>query len=321
MKITWRYVVTICFAFLVLDSAGAEAEEVTLREYQDVIVRYSTLMGAKELTPQLEALTNEQWQMLYDVTPSKDELVQAITHLENSAQEAGEQAEIGIAAQPLAIGIDVVVDGEFEPRYPDVDTGSDICIASADECYAVFMNRTTLFFLPFVPDDDEIGLQDDRWEEQQEASARGIHENLHNSAILFQVICDASLDFVSVVTCGVAGAAWELDRISEQYLQSSEAHTGNIDSAEIEAAYENTRTILDKANDMSAILDDETNFTDDDELEAHRSNITSTMTSQHRSLNDKLTLINNKLDQQQTQLDEIIRLLNTPQGLRSEWNK
>ena len=92
MKIAWRYLVTLCFAFLVLNSAAAAAEEVTLDEYQDAIIRYLTLMEAAELTAKFEDLTHEQWQMLYDLTPTKKKLVQAITHLEMSAQEAGSRS-------------------------------------------------------------------------------------------------------------------------------------------------------------------------------------------------------------------------------------
>jgi len=327
MKRAVRYLSAICFVFLTIHSAAAAMDEPAISEYRDAIVRYSILMNADELTAELEALTVEQWQALYDLTRSKRQLVQTIMQLEVMTREADEPAEIGVEGLPEAIGPGVVVEGEFEPGYPDMNRDSDICISSASECYAFFIFRTTLFNLAFLPDDGEVGLQDDRWEEQQEATMRASHEHYHDLALTAQVLCDAASLGAELALCPAAGVAWKLDQVSVQAIESAEAHTGNIDSAEIEAAYENTRTILDRVNGTSAILGEEMNFTDDDELASHQSAIIDTMTSQHGALNAQLTSIANKLDQQQAQLNEhrvlleqIVRLLNTPQGRRPSWN-
>jgi hypothetical protein len=311
MKKFWQSIIITSLTFLMLQPVVASAEEVSLAEYQDLMLRFSIIMGAEDLTAQLAALTYEEWQQLYDATPSKGDLPKAITDLEKLAQDAA--AKSGIYAEgpmtPQAIDPSIAVAGEFEPRYPDLSTSGSYWLYIYPSIYL------------FLPDGDEAGFQDDRCNEHAEAIARGAHIVAHGLAIAAQVTCDASPDIVSIGTCALSGTAWGVDFAAEEILVACEVQTGNVDSAEIEAAYENTRTILDEANYMSTILDDETNFTDDDELAAHESAIKNTMSSQHRALNKKLTEIKNQLDQQQAQLDEIIRLLNTPQGKRPSWNK
>jgi hypothetical protein len=78
---------------------------------------------------------------------------------------------------------------------------------------------------------------------------------------------------------------------------------------------------LDKANTIETNLDDGTRFTDDDELAAHETAITNAVSTHDTEIKEQLTLIQNQLTQQQAQLDEIIKLLTTPQGRRPNWNK
>ena len=315
MKQLRQTLIATSLLFLTLQPVVALANEVSLAEYQDFMVRYSILMDAGDVTAKLKALTQEEWQQLYDLTPSKGELAEAIIDLEALAQDAAARAGTTTEGliMPQAIDPNVTVMGEFEPRYPDVDKNSIACITSPSTCYGAYIFPSTLLFLP---DSDEPGIQDDRCKEHQEAIARESHIHFHGLAILAQVACD-----ISFLGCAASGVASGLDFAAEEFLVACEVHTGNVDGAEIEAAYENSRTVLDKANSMTTILNTETNFTDDAELAAHETAITSTMSSQHRALNAELTLIKNQLTQQQAQLEEVIRLLNTPQGKRSDWNK
>ena len=116
-----------------------------------------------------------------------------------------------------------------------------------------------------------------------------------------------------------------MDNASQELLTACEVQTGNVDSAEIEAAYENTRTILYEVND-------ETKFTDDNELAAHETAIKNAISAHETAIKGviakhdaeikaQLSLIQDSLTQQNAKLDKIIKLLKTPQGKRPDWNE
>lgn len=308
MKPIRHFVIAASMAFLMSPAMAARADAVSLAEYRELLVSYAVLMGTEDSAAKLEALTTEEWQQLYDLTPSPERLARAITSLEEAARGSGFSEQR--SAESQFIDPNVTVTGEFPPSYPETDLGSDICITSPDGCYAFYIEPAALLQY-FAPDSGQAGIHDNRCNEESEADVRTTHIDLHVLAIGAQFLCDSTF-----VLCAGSGVAWELDFAAEEFVVACEAHTGNVDGAEIEAAYENTRTILDRANSMTTILDDEANFTDDDELAAHES----AMTSQHDALNAQLILIQNQLDQQQAQLEEVISLLNTPQGRRPDWN-
>jgi hypothetical protein len=317
MKKIRQSIIVISLVFMMLLPAVAQADKINLAAYQDLMIRYSMLIGADDATAQLQALTREQWQHLYDLTPSKNEFAKAITDLENlaqgSAEKRGTPEERWIT--PRVIDPNVTVEGEFEPRYPDVDPNSDFCITSAAGCYGNYILIPSLLGF-FAPDSGEPGIQDNRCNEHAEAIERENHRNLHELAIAAQAACDTAgaAPLVQVIACPAAGTAWLLDNASQELLTACEVHTGNVDSAEIEAAYENSRTVLYE-------LGDETKFTDDGELATHESNIKGAISAHDAEIKEQLTLIQDQLTQQQAKLDKIIKLLNTPQGKRPNWNK
>jgi hypothetical protein len=214
---------------------------------------------------------------------------------------------------PYFIDPNATVPGEFEPRYPDVDPNSSSCITNPTGCYGSYIFLPSLLGF-FAPDSGEAGIQDDRCNEHAEAVERINHRNLHELAIAAQAACDTASLGVELIACPAAGAAWLLDNASQELVTACEVHTGNVDSAEIEAAYENSRTILYE-------LGDETKFTDDGELATHETNIKGAISTHDAEIKEQLTLIQDQLTQQQAKLDKIIKLLNTPQGKRPNWNK
>jgi hypothetical protein len=313
MKHLWQSIIVVSLVFLMLQPVVARAGEVSLAEYQDYLVRYTILLGAEDVTAKLEKLTYEEWQQLYEATPSKEKYAKVITELEKLTLDAANEAGISSGLlMPQAIDLDVTVTGEFEPHYPPWDG-----------VYAAFAFPSVYMFLP---DGDEHGFQDDRCNEDIEAGLRMGHTVTWGLAIAAQATCDVvgvvgGVGGSNPLACIAAGVFWGVLAAEEEVLKVCEVQTGNVDGAEIEAAYENTRTLLDKANKMTTNLNNETNFTDDGELAEHEKAIKDTISSQHRALNQQLTLIKNQLTQQQGQLDEIIMLLNTPQGTRPKWNQ
>ena len=326
MKKIWQLVIITSLFLIMLLPAAVQAGNINLAQYQDLLIRYSMLIGADDVTAQLQAMTREQWQHLYDLTPSKKKFAKAITALENLAQETAENAGPpgGNWITPRFIDPNVTVAGEFEPSYPDVDPNSDFCTTSAAGCYGNYIHIPSLLGF-FAPDSGEPGIQDNRCNEQSEAIERENHLNLHGIAIAAQAACDSASLGVELVACPAAGAAWALDNASQELLTACEVQTGNVDSAEIEAAYENTRTILYEVND-------ETKFTDDNELAAHETAIKNAISAHETAIKGviakhdaeikaQLSLIQDSLTQQNAKLDKIIKLLKTPQGKRPDWNE
>ena len=305
MRRLWTLLVGVILGCMILQPASAQTNYLTQNEYQDLLIRYSILMGAEDLTAKLETLAYDEWELMYESTPSKGELAKAITDLEKLSQEDAGKSVTSAYNLNIAQAIDptVTVDGEFEPRYPNVSTNGAYWLWIYPSAYL------------FAPGGDEAGIQDERCNEHVEAGLRIGHTITWVSAIGLQAICDSVVVALGAGgsfpgSCIAAAVGWEIVAAEEEILKVCEVQTGNADSAEIEAAYENSRTILNEANNMTAILDDETNFTDDIELAAHET-----------AIKKQLTIIKRKLNRQEAKLDKVIQLLLTPQGKRPGWNK
>lgn len=317
MKRSWLSVAGIILGGSILQPAVAQTDKMDLNQYQDLVIKYSIFIGAEDLIEKLEVLTCEEWQLMYESTPLKGELAKAITSLENLTQEAVEYTESIENVENTADGLlmtqsaseKFTVEGEFTPRYPNV---------SMNERYWLWLYPSAYLS---VPDDDEEILRDQRCNEHAEARIRTSYTASKVAAIGFQAACDIvgvieGAEGSDWVACGLAGVSWEAAAGFEGVLKVCEVRTGNVDSAEIEAGYENSRLILKKAKAIDdttravkIALESEVNFTDDIELSIHQ-----------KLLKDELTVIQNKIDRQQDQLNEIIRLLAMPPERRPDWN-
>jgi hypothetical protein len=320
MKPIRKILVAAGFALFATGPAVVLAEEPTLTEFQDLVYQYSVFLGAETVTDQLETFDYDQWQQLYEVTPSKGAYAESIINVLTAFTDTA----TGEFITPHAISPSIVVTGEFEPRYPDVDMSSPECGATIlVDCYGEYIDGANAVGF-FSPGGDETGFQDDRCDEHQEGVAKGGHVVQHGLAIAAQAICDAAPLETNVAACPGAGIVWGLDYAIEELIVACEAHTGNVDGAEIEAAYENTRTILDKTNDIldlaGTIETDEVNFTDDDELTAHEDAIKQELIALDNAMRrriialdnatqEELNVLKDMLESQQRQLNRIIRLL------------
>jgi hypothetical protein len=91
-------------------------------------------------------------------------------------------------------------------------------------------------------------------------------------ALAAQAVCDAAILGAELVACPLAGIANAAARADQVVLQQAAYQDGLIDGAEIEAAYENTVTIIGQGNDLSADLTAHDANIDGD-LVAHDANI------------------------------------------------
>lgn len=328
-KHTWFFTVVICANLLLLPGIAAAAEP-TLSEYQELLIQYSILIGAAKTTEKLEALPEDSWQFLYETDPSKQSLVGMVNDLTViSINRSGNTPKRKANSMRLqSIATHDTVDGEFEPKYPDTDQNSTTCASMASPCYGYYIRRDILGIPNFLFSDEsgsEPGIKDDRCDEQTESVLNLSYDDRYTAAIVSQAACDATPDIGAWAVCGLTTLPlWELVHGTEQKLRVCELHGGNVDSAETEATYENTRTILANTNsikgdtaDIRTVINNEVKFTDDEELSSHNTEILQAISV----LNGKLDVIDGKLSDQQQQLNLIVELLETPQGRRPDWNE
>ena len=337
-----KHILIITFLFFLTSMPfhplEAVEDSVSMAEFRDALTTFAYLVGIDESTTQiLDDLSEESWEEMYKAYPSKQALIRRAAEMKRMSLSDDPSlilsSKYNLTTQ--AIDITTSVDDEFEPKYPNMDLSDVICVGSAVECYASYIRsvhtKTLWLFRNPLIDGDEAGLQDDRCDDERVTPVRAEHYSAHIAAETSQTTCDASPDIVSIGTCAAALALTLIDYRSEEYMSACDLHGGNVDSAEIEAAFENSRTILDKSNGIEAdttlikidadsirtSIETETNFTDDEELSLHNQAILSVISA----LDDKLIIIDGKLNQQQQQLDLITELLLTPQGGRPGWNE
>jgi hypothetical protein len=119
------------------------------------------------------------------------------------------------------------------------------------------------------------------------------HEVLKAATITAQTICDMTPSPGNLATCGITGILGILLSYTEMILTEVEFHEDNIESAEIEAGYENGLRILHNTGEIF------------DRVEKH-----------DKDINDRLDDIEKTLKTIGDRQLEIIRLLMTPQGQR-----
>lgn len=312
------------FCSLLFGIAEAQTEEV--EHYRDLLIRYTMVLGNEDLAHKIELLEYSHVEVLYEANPAASRFEKIVNELESLGRyvpSAGGTDDNSIFYQ-RSIAPTVTVAGEFATRYPDMDLQGKECITSLNSCYAFYVNDpiSSIIYPMFSGDSDSPGYDDDRSDEQLETRMRFVNHDFHVAAIEAQTACDAAFEPILQGTfCVAAGVAAALSYETEMRLDAFEFHTGNVDSAEIEAAYENSRTILDATNKIQAILTDEKQFVDDQELLDHEKDVLTAITASQNNLLKELAGIKDQLSQQETLLEKIITTLNTPQGRRSDWNQ
>ena len=307
-----RVVRSVSVFLLSTPAALMAANAMTLDEFQDLKIRQAQLLGVDRAVEIFEAMPQERWEIYYDAFPDKVALYQSVEQLDVLT---GSRSKQGVAMQ--AVRAPERTQGAaawaiLAPNYPE---------ASSDYNFYIYDHLVNKEF--FQPDDGDAGLQDDRCNDDDWAQWSAGHVLSHLAAIGLQGVCDAAILETNVLLCPEATGEWLIDFAFEEALYMCEGHTGNVDSAEIEATWNAVGTIVDQNNHLSGQIDDnkwiavaiqdhvedETNFTDDEEL-----------AELHDAMMAEFEVLNARLDSQQEQLDTIIDLLTTPQGRRSGWN-
>ena len=227
----------------------------------------------------ISEISDEVMEEIFYSMTNKEQFItsaQRVVDRIKSAKAALAEREVG------ALGVG---DVEFPPNYPD----------NANYQLAL------LFGLVDSPDGrcDGAGLN------EYEAVLIGAEETLFYGECACSVAgCDPT-GIGCAVVCGaveVLKAAVHTARIP---LDACEAHGGGVDSAEIEAGYENGVTIINDLNNLDAKI---TNI--ENKLIQHDGDIKAKLDQQKGMLESALA------NQQ-----EIIKLLKTPDGRRPDWNQ
>jgi len=296
-------------------TASAQAP-ISLSEFREVLLTYDAALNgcgqleAQEsaLQTQINALTDEQLQALYDAIPDWDSFLLGATSVIQLCSDAQAQPTVASGAfQPEAIS-----GTSYSPDYP---SGG---------------NYDT--FIATLPG---LGLLDNgktnRTDANGVAGAWIAIETLRVAAIVAQGVCDAApsgdIVFTNTVLCPPSAVAWAAVQATQIVLDQTGFQDGLIDSAEIEAAYENTKTLLGNSVDVynelqqhDTDISNQLNQHDTDisnQLTQHDTDISNQLSQHDADIKAKLDLLNGKIDVLLERQLEIVRLLATPQGRRA----
>ena len=170
------------------------------------------------------------------------------------------------------------------------------------------------------------------------------YDTLEFTAIAAQAVCDGSL-LAAPIACPLAATANVAARAAQVVLQQAAYQDGLIDGAEIEAAFENTKTIIGQGNDLAEDLENHDANIDADlaahdanidadlaahdanidaDLAAHDANIDADLQQHDADIKELLEDLQGAVDENQRLIKitmarqlEIMRLLITPNGRRS----
>jgi hypothetical protein len=269
---------------------GQENGEMSLDDFQNTINDYVKAIGSDELVNRFHGLTYDDWIAMYDSFPNKGKFAAAAKKVEARAAEAG-SSQLFAQSQDLSSALITSPAAEFTPRYP------------AGQFYDIYVE--TLPGWGLLYDGDLPGTQDDRCDASGEAETRIATEALEFSAIVLDGGCNTVVTILGEGTnapfCIAAAAVHTAARASQIILEQCGYQTALVDSAEIEAAYENTRRIIGTLNNVDA------------QLATHDSDVKAILAT----IQEIVTANGEKLDLSLARQLETIRLLTTPEGLRS----
>ena len=255
-------------------AAEPEETEVLLPDFQAAMLDHIDRVGSSGLQQQFAELSSEDWVFIYDVFVDKAAFIEGTQAIRSSAFEndlfKAPRASTEKSTDPLRDPFSaqaVMAAMTFVPAYP---SGQD---------YDAF--TATLPGLGFLNDSPDVGtetgtaLNDERCDTNGEARAQIALAALKVSAEAANAICNSTPSPFEPAACLPAGALNASVVASEIVLSQCSYQTALVDSAEIEAAFENSVELIGTVNNVDAIINDETNFTDDAELAAHDGDIKS----------------------------------------------
>lgn len=305
----------LCLAFFLVSQPLLAQSQQQLNEFRRVLVDYAyTVENAQAVpysnfgaTEKILALSNEELKAFYGFMPDPEAFVRAAkTVIEQGLTAPAIDFQGALKSHPAAVG--------FSPDYPS-GANYDAFIATLPGLGLLDFGKTNR------TDADGVG------------GAWIAYHALTFTALAAQAVCDASL-LAAPVACPIAGVANAAAMATQVVLDQTAYQDGLVDGAEIEAAYENTVILLGQQNDLAADLTTHdtdiksalnTHDTDiKNVVSIHDTDIKTALSTHDTDIKALLANIQAGVDANGAKLDillarqlEVIRLLHTPQGLRT----
>lgn len=311
--------------------------DVRLSEIQAAMIDHMNIIGRPDLVNQLQDLDLASWQVIFDSMPTKVMYLNAVESMRQNAAVSNnnrdsDSSEITSLAPVISVPLRSAAP-LFSPAYP---SGTDY-----NTYIATLPGLQLLFDTPDIGTESGTSLVDERCDANGEGGLR-----IATHVLVFVTIAaDATCAGVGTFACIPYGVAAAASYASEIVLQQCGYQTALVDSAEIEAAFENTVGIIGTVNDIDTIVSDETNFTSDAELSVLQNQLSVHDVDIKTGLDEHDIRINNNLNTHDADIKlqlethdtevkallvalqgavdvllarqlEVVRLLHTPQGKR-----
>ncbi len=263
-------------SFFVSSASAAPAAQVVRHgstyppEFRETFTRYAAWLdsnGSQGLSQQLQAMSDEEFQALYDsfVDPEK---TMALMEQVMSSTSTASRKRVLIAPQltprnstKLSMSINL-----YPPDYP-VGSSYNDWVAS-------------LLGAGYLADLEGDGTTaNDRCNTDKVASNESLKNKFEGAAITADTLCNSIVVFMGEGTngpaCIAAGAAHGLVLGQETIINKCSFQDGSVDSAELEASYENSKVISSQVDDVSTQLVDISTQLDDlsTQLQIHDTDI------------------------------------------------
>ena len=249
LRVIIAFVITLAIAQPLVLQAQVDYE--SFREDLVVFVETYGTEANSDLIADIQEMSFDELQTYYSLLPDPTLFAQANEQAQARAELRQELESLApMAPLPLLPG------SSYPPDYP---SGGNYDVYTAS--------------LP------GLGIMLAGPQNRTDASAVGgafiAYDVLEFAALAAQAVCDASL-LAAPVACPLAGVANAAARADQIVLQQAAYQDGLIDGAEIEATYENSKTIIGQANDLST------------ELAAHDTNIDSDLVTHDANIDGDL---------------------------------
>lgn len=265
---------------------GNHQNDVMFADFQAAMLNHIDMVGSPKLQQQFAELSHNDWELIYEWVPDKNEFIDATESMRFLADSAGRidplQRESLKSSDRKSMESKALLAAQsFVPAYP------------AGGNYNTY--TATLPGLGLQVDSADIGtetgttLNNERCDTNGEAGAWIAHAVLVIAADVGNTACSATPSPFEPTTCIPAGVLNAAVSASEIVLNQCAFQTGLVDSAEIEAGFENSVEVIGTVNNIDVMVNDETNFTDDVELNAHDTGIKTVMSTHDTDMKSVLS--------------------------------
>lgn len=262
---------------------------ISFSDFQTTMLDHIDMVGSPSLQQRFAELTYADWEFIYDSFADKAAFMEGTRAMQSLDLSNGRFKEPLHGTEKLD---DPLLDPfttqalmaamTFVPAYPSGGT------------YDAF--TATMPGLGLLSDSPDVGtevgtaLNDERCDTNGEAGALIALGALKVTAEIGNTACSATPSPFEPAVCIPAGVLNEAVIADEIVLSQCSYQTALVDSAEIEAAFENSVELIGTVNNVDVIINDETNFTDDAELATHDSDIKTAVSTHDTDIKNVVNL-------------------------------